>query len=73
MNIYEHVPESAKLSTAIGPTALSLLGIPIDQWVYVLSAIVSLFVIVEKLPKVVHSIKSMKDWIQGKKNDPSQE
>jgi hypothetical protein len=72
MNIYEQVPESAKLSTAIGPAALSILGMPLDQWVYVLSAIVSLLVIVEKLPKVIQSIKSLKDWITGKKDDFSE-
>ncbi len=73
MNIYEQVPESAKLSTALGPAAFSLMGMPLEQWVYVLSAVVSLFIIIEKLPKVVHSIKSMKDWLTGKKNDPSSE
>lgn len=72
MNIYEHVPESVKVSTAVGPAALSLLGMPIEQWVYILSAVVSLFIIIEKLPAVVHSIKRMRDWITGKVDDPSE-
>jgi hypothetical protein len=73
MQVLEHVPESAKLTTAIGPAAISLFGMPLDQWVYALSAVVSILVILEKLPKVIHSIKNLKDWITGKKDDPSTE
>lgn len=72
MNIYENVPETVKVSTAVGPAALSMFGLPIEQWIFVLSAIVSILVIVEKLPKAIHSIKSMYEWIVGKRNDPSE-
>lgn len=73
MDIYERIPETAKVSTAVGPAALTLIGMPLDQWILILSAVVSILVIIEKLPKVIHSIKNIKEWIQGKRNDPSDE
>lgn len=60
MTIYENIPESAKLTTAIGPAALSLFGVPLEQWVLVLSAIVSILIILEKIPKAIDSLKNLK-------------
>ena len=72
MNIYENIPETVKVSTAVGPAALSLYGLPIEQWVFILSAVVSILVIVEKLPKAIQAIRNMYQWIIGKRNDPSE-
>lgn len=62
MNISEFsnsVPDSVKVGLATGSTALTLFGVPVEQWMYVLSAIVSLLFIIEKLPKAYNSLKQM--------------
>jgi hypothetical protein len=55
--IYDKIPETAKVGTAVGPAALTLAGLPLDQWILILSAIVSLLVIIEKLPRAIDSMK----------------
>lgn len=59
MEIYEKIPESAKVTTALGPAALGLFGIPLEQWILILSAIVSILIIIEKIPKAYNAIVSM--------------
>lgn len=73
MDVFERVPEAAKVSAAVGPAALTLMGMPLEQWILILSAIVSILVIIEKLPKVIHSIKNIVDWIRGVRDDPGSE
>lgn len=73
MDIYERIPEAAKVGTALGPAALTLMGIPLDQWLLILSAVVSLLIIVEKLPKAIHAIKNIVEWVRGKRDDPGLE
>lgn len=63
-HILEQVPDSAKItSVAIAPI-LSIFGVPLEQWVYVLSAIMTLLFIIEKIPKVIISLKWIWDRIK---------
>lgn len=68
MDIYEKIPESAKLTTAMGPAALGLFGIPLSEWVLILSIVVSLLVIIEKLPKAWNAVRRM----LGKSDDKTE-
>jgi hypothetical protein len=68
MNIHENlqqVPESAKIIVATGSSALTLLGIPVEQWMYILSGIVSILFIIEKFPIFVERMKQLKRWIKN--------
>lgn len=66
MEIYEKIPESAKVTTALGPAALGLFGIPLEQWILILSAIVSILIIIEKIPKAYNAIAAMVNKFRGK-------
>ncbi len=57
------VPDSAKLTAIAAAPVLTILGMSLQEWTYVLSAIVSLFFILEKLPMVITRIKTFKKWI----------
>lgn len=60
MNIQEHatnVPDVVKVAVATGSSVLTIFGIPVEQWMYILSGIVSLLFIIEKLPIVFKRIK----------------
>jgi len=53
------IPDSAKIAIATSSSALSFLGVPVEQWMYLLSAIVSVLFILEKLPVVIKMFKEM--------------
>lgn len=59
MEVYERIPESAKVATALGPAALGLFGIPLEQWILILSAVVSILIIIEKIPKAYEAIRTL--------------
>lgn len=64
-HILEQVPDSAKITSVAITPILSLFGVPLEQWVYVLSAIMTILFIIEKIPKVIISLKWMWDRIKG--------
>lgn len=66
MNIQEslqQIPDTVKIAVATGSSALTFLGIPVEQWMYILSAIVSLMFVIEKMPIVWERVKQFKRWI----------
>jgi len=73
MQVLEHVPDSVKLAVATVPPGLYLFGIPMEHWILILSAIASLLVIIEKLPKALDSIHKLtgkfKKWRNGIKHE----
>ena len=73
MNLYEHVPETIKVSAAVAAPALTIVGYSVEQWTFVLSAIVSLLVIAEKLPGFVKRckefVRSVRRAIEKRKTD----
>lgn len=69
-DILEKVPDSIKISTAISSSVFTFMGMPVEQWMYILSAIVSLLFILEKLPKAVNSVRLLYQWIIGKRDAP---
>lgn len=58
-----------KVSVATGAPVLTVAGYPVEQWGYVLSAIVALFVIIEKSPIVVARIRQFRNWVRKKRNE----
>lgn len=59
MEVYERIPESAKVAAALGPAALRLFGIPLEQWILILSTVVSILIIIEKIPKAYEAIRTL--------------
>lgn len=67
MNYLEQVPDGVKVTGSLAAPALAFLGISVEDWTYVLSAIVSLMFIIEKLPTIIFRIKTLIRWIDEKR------
>lgn len=70
--ILEKIPDSTKITTAAIAPVLNLFGMPLDQWVLILSILLTLLFIVEKIPKALLSIKWMYRAACHKPNEPLQ-
>ncbi len=64
LDVVKETPESIKVTAAIAPPGLSLMGASIEEWSFILACIVSLIIIVEKLPVVVKRITAFIDWMR---------
>ena len=71
MNAYqqalENIPDGIKVGTAVSAPMLNLFGVPIEEWTFILSAIVSLLFIIEKLPIFILRCKTFVRWLKVRK------
>ena len=63
----QSIPDSAKLAAVATAQVLSVMGISLEDWTYILSAIVSVFFILEKLPMVINRVRTFNEWVRRKK------
>jgi hypothetical protein len=63
-NYLELIPDAAKVGTAVAAPALSLFGVAVEEWTFVLSGIVSLLFILEKLPSVIRKLIEAYSWLR---------
>lgn len=59
------VPDSVKIGIATGSSALTLFGVSVQDWMYILSAIVSILFIIEKAPVLFVRAKEFWNWIKN--------
>ena len=64
MDVAKDVPDVVKLGVAVSPPTLTILGFPVEQWTFVLSAIVSILFIIEKAPMFIQRMKALIAWIK---------
>ena len=64
LHISEHIPDGVKVGVSVSAPALTLFGIPLEQWTFILSAIVSLLFIIEKLPMLWARVKRLGEKIK---------
>lgn len=64
MSVLEQIPDSLKVTAATTPTALSLWGVPVEQWMFIASAIVSVMFMIEKAPVCIKNILTFVRWIK---------
>ncbi len=68
MNFYQHtieqIPDGLKVATAVSAPVLTFLGVSVEQWTFVLSAIVSLLFIIEKLPVFISRCRQAYSWMK---------
>lgn len=57
----ESLTEAARVVPPVGVTGLTLWGLPVQEWVYVATLVYTVFLIIEKAPKVLASIK---EWFK---------
>lgn len=60
----DQVPDGVKVAVSVGSPVLAFFGYPVEQWGFVLSAIVALLFIVEKLPMFIKRVKDLIDWMK---------
>jgi hypothetical protein len=60
--------EATKASPAVGPAGLTLMGVPLPEWIMVGSAIYTLFLIIDKVPTVIHRCRQFVRWVKGFRN-----
>lgn len=59
--IIQNIPDSVKVVAATAPSMASLFGLTVEEWQFVLSAIVALLFIIEKMYRLYV-------WAREKKN-----
>lgn len=72
MNISEmsqQVPDSVKIAAATSSSVLTFLGLPVEQWMFLLSAVVSVLFIIEKVPMLINRIRQLKEYVKRKKRE----
>ena len=63
----DQTPDSVKLITAgVTPVTTYVLGLPLQEWTYILSIILTLLFIIEKVPKTIATIKLLIRKIRGR-------
>lgn len=60
----EQVPDTVKVAGAISAPMLSILGVSVEEWTYILSIVVSILFIIEKLPVFIKRCKAFYSWIK---------
>lgn len=68
MQILEHIPDSLKIAASTGPSVVTLFGIPMEQWTYVASAVVSVMFVIEKMPVMIKRLKEFYAWMREVKD-----
>jgi hypothetical protein len=58
-NISEHIPDGVKVGASLSAPTLSFAGVPLEEWTFILSAIVSILFIIEKLPMLINRLKKL--------------
>jgi hypothetical protein len=65
MQYLEDVPDGVKITASLAAPGLSYMGISVEEWTYIFSAIVSIMFIIEKAPVVFRRIKEFIKWIRS--------
>lgn len=63
MKYIEQVNDTMKFGLATAAPVLTVFGVPVETWGYILSAIVSLMFIIEKTPIVYSRLKQFREWL----------
>lgn len=63
LNYNEQIPDTIKVVGATSAPILTYAGFPVEQWGFVLSAIVSVLFIIEKIPVIFLRCKTFWQWI----------
>ena len=59
-----NIRETAQAVPPVGVGGLTLWGYGLSEWVLVLTAIYTLFLIIDKLPAVATRVSNLIDWIK---------
>lgn len=63
----DHVPDAVKVVASVAAPGLHFLGVTVEEWTFVLSAVVSVLFIIEKMPMLITRFKGLIRWIKKAK------
>lgn len=62
--VMQHIDtDNVKVAASLAAPALTLFGVSVEDWTFILSAIVSIFFIIEKLPMFIVRMKAFTKWM----------
>lgn len=64
LHLNQEIPDGVKVGASVAAPVLNLFGIPVEQWTFILSGIVSVLFIIEKLPMLILRTKALIAWIR---------
>lgn len=59
----EHFKDAALAAPPVGVGTLTLAGMPLSQWVLILTAVYTIFLIIDKAPAVMRVLQSLCKWV----------
>ena len=60
----DQIPDGVKITGAVAAPVLQILGVTVEDWTFILSAIVSILFIIEKMPMLIARTKALIKWIK---------
>lgn len=64
-DVLQTVPDTVKVAATAAAPALTFLGVQVEQWGYVISAIVGILFIIEKIPGAAKNISLFVEWVKN--------
>lgn len=68
MEILNQIPDGVKVGASLSAPVLTFFGITLEDWTYILSIVVSILFIIEKVPTVIMKLKQFRNHLKSKKN-----
>lgn len=65
-NVTESLPDTIKVAAAASAPLLTVFGITVEEWAFILSAIASIVLVIERIPMVINHIRMFRSWIRKK-------
>lgn len=63
--------DAAQAAPPISVAGLALWGVPLSDWVLILTLIYTLFLLIDKAPVIWKRLMDFVDWLHGRDNDQS--
>lgn len=67
--ITEDISDIIKGSVAFGVPTTSFMGVPLQEWMYIVSICAAVLLILERMPTAYASLKSMKEKVYGRNKE----
>lgn len=64
MKILEQVPETLKAAPTVSVGGLTLWGIYLNEWVMILTAVWTIYLIIDKTPTIVKRLAAFLRWLR---------
>lgn len=60
-----NIVEATKAAPPLSVTGLALAGIPLEEWVLLLTLLYTIFLLIDKFPVVLQRLVALGRWVKG--------